>query len=165
MFRKLKIVICDPAELPRDALAHLLIKNCECEIVGAFARVGMAIEAANQHGADLLAIDLTDIGLRGQSRLIECLRAKCLNARLLALADASQARRLKKLQSIGVDAFMFTCEGADTLKAAVMALAAGNSYRSPQVAFAPDPRPPRSGKLYADPVAAANWPAHTVAIG
>ena len=83
--RILKIVICDPAELPREALAHLLINNCECEIVGAFARVGMAIEAANQHGADVLAIDLTGIGLRDQSRLIECLRAKCLNARLRQL--------------------------------------------------------------------------------
>jgi DNA-binding NarL/FixJ family response regulator len=80
--RILKIVICDPAELPREALAHLLINNCECEIVGAFARVGMAIEAANQHGADVPAIDLTGIGQRDRSRLIECLRAICLNARL-----------------------------------------------------------------------------------
>lgn len=136
MTATLKIVICEPVELLREALAHLLISDCNCEIVDAIAPLENAISATNSNFADALVLDLTWLGSRDQSRLAACLRSNCLDARLLVLADAGQSRQLNQLLACGVDACMLTCEGAGTLRTAVAALATGSRYRSPGVAQA-----------------------------
>lgn len=133
-----KTVICEPAELLREALTHVLTNSCRCEVLGAFAKMQPAIEAANSGSTDVLVLDLTCISPRDQSRLLAGLRANCLDAGLLILADAGQATQLRQLMAVGADACMFTSEDVDVLDEAVQTIANGQRYRSPEVMRALD---------------------------
>lgn len=136
MLSKLRIVICEPAQLLREALAHLLTRHCDCEVVDAFATLKAAIAATNTTHADVLVLDLTQLASRDPSRLAACLRSNCIDARVLVLADAEQSSALSRLLACGADACMLACEGVGTLRAALAALAKGSRYRSPGVARA-----------------------------
>jgi DNA-binding NarL/FixJ family response regulator len=132
--RSLKIVVCEPQNLVREALTHLLELCPDTSVVADAAHVEDAIRASRAGEADVLIIDPLQLRVRDFGTCVAMIRYTCPRLLLLGVSGDVRPRRLRHLIKQGLQVCMSKREGRDVLYAALNAAREGEVYMSPTLA-------------------------------
>jgi two-component system response regulator NreC len=125
----MRVLLVDSQRLFRESLCALLRTQDGFEVVGQAGSAREAYELVRRQHPDLVVTELLLPGVDGiaATREIQRLRREC---KVLVVTACKESHRLQTAWLSGIDACVTKDESADTLLAAIRALAAGRRFLS-----------------------------------
>lgn len=132
MKRKIRILLADDHKLVRQGFRLILLSQPDMDVVGETGNGREAVELARTLRPDVVVMDVTMPELNG-IEATRRIREISPHIRVLALSVHRDSVYVREIIRAGAEGYLLK-ESADTdLLAAVRAVAAGNSYLSPEV--------------------------------
>jgi two-component system response regulator DesR len=131
----IKVLLAEDVRILREALADLLDREDDVEVVAQVAAGDAIVAAALRTGPDVAVLDIELPGLDGVSAAAELAR-HLPGCRVLILTGVGRPGTLRRAMAAGVAGFMVKDSAPGELVAAVRTVAAGGRVVDPQLAFA-----------------------------
>jgi DNA-binding NarL/FixJ family response regulator len=131
---RMRILIADDHQMMRDGLRALLEREGLC-VIGGAATGREAIEMATLMRPDLIVMDITMPELNGIDATRR-LKAELPTTRVLALSMIFDQRYVRAMLTAGAAGYLVKSAASEELVTAVRAIAEGQRYVSPSVAWA-----------------------------
>lgn len=132
---QMRVLLADDHQMFRQALASLLERDPNIQVVAQAGDGLTAVELAGAHAPDLAIIDIGMAGIDGietTRRILEAIPG----IKVIILSAYSENRFVTEALKAGAGGYVAKAAAADELVRAVHAVAAGGSYLSPELAGA-----------------------------
>ncbi|QKW34386.1 response regulator transcription factor [Actinomadura sp. NAK00032] len=131
----IRVLLAEDVRILREALADLLDREDDVEVVAQVAAGDAIVAAALRTAPDVAVLDIELPGLDGVSAAAELAR-QLPGCRVLILTGIGRPGTLRRAMAAGVAGFMVKDSAPGELVAAVRTVAAGGRVVDPQLAFA-----------------------------
>ncbi|NKZ08346.1 response regulator transcription factor [Actinomadura latina] len=131
----IRVLLAEDVRILREALAGLLDREDDIEVVAQVAAGNAIVAAALRDEPDVAVLDIELPGLDGVSAAAELAR-RLPGCRTLILTGAGRPGTLRRAMAAGVAGFMVKDSAPSELVDAVRTVAAGGRVVDPQLAFA-----------------------------
>ncbi len=135
MKKKIRILLVDDHRMVRQGFRMILEAQEDMEVIGEAGNGHDAVEMARNLKPDVVVMDVTMPGLNGIEAARRIREAEPL-VRVLALSVHRDGVYVREIVRAGAEGYILKESADSELIAAVRAVAAGNSYLSPEVAGA-----------------------------
>jgi DNA-binding NarL/FixJ family response regulator len=122
-----RIVLVEGQSLLRDLLARILREDARFELVGELDEAATAVEICRRARPDLLIADVC-LPQGDAMQLLEYVRTKLTNIRVLVLSHCSDGVTLQRLRQIGIHGFVEKEQSLEIVEEAIEEVASGRQY-------------------------------------
>jgi len=129
----IKIVVVDDHKITRDGLCALIGKHPGMEVVGESGDGRSAVKLAGNLKPDVVVMDICMPDLNGVDATRQIIQ-QCPGMKIIALTMYSDKRYVEGMLKAGVSGYLLKDCAFDELAKAIVAVAAGQSYISSQIA-------------------------------
>lgn len=151
--RPLRILIAEDHTIVREGLLALLTAQPDLEVVAEVANGQDAVERCRELTPDVALMDLSMPGLNGVDATAR-IRRECPGTRVLVLSMHGDEAHVRPAMRAGASGYLLKGSGLSDLVAALRAVAAGNTFVSPEAARILVEPPPEGDDPYASPLTA-----------
>ena len=127
---KLRVLLADDHAMIREGLALLVDAQPDMHTVGQAADGTMALRLAQELHPDIAVLDISMPRLGG-AEAAERIRAACPRTRVIALTRHAEPAYVRRLLHAGADGYVLKKSAAESLIAAIRAVAQGGTYVEP----------------------------------
>jgi len=130
--RRTRVILADDHTLVRAGIRRILESQPDIDVVSEAADGPAALKAVEQHGADVLVLDLNMNGLEGIDVLRRCKTAHS-DLKVVILTMHAGREYVSRAIAEGADGYLLKDSAVQDLAAAITAVLAGGTFFSPAI--------------------------------